>query len=88
MGRLGGVGSGSALISSVLSMTAPLPLVDMVLRRSVRRRERPVDSGSDRAGLEGQELCGPPVPRGPSRSRRVAPAGANPAQNHVIDGRQ
>ena len=28
------------------------------------------------------------IPRGPSRSRRVAPAGANPAQNHVIDGRQ
>ena len=29
-----GLGSGSALISSMLPMTAPLPLVDMVLRRA------------------------------------------------------
>ena len=49
----------------MLSVTAPSPLVDMGLRESACRRERLVDDGSDRAGMEGQVLCDP---RGPFRS--------------------
>ena len=37
-----GLGSG---VVSMLSMTAPPPLVDMGLRGSTCRRERPVDDG-------------------------------------------
>ena len=57
-----GLCSVSALISSMLSSAASLPaVVDMHgFAQDSRRRERPVDCDSDRAGLEGQELCGPP----------------------------
>ena len=39
---------------SMLSMTAPPPLVDMGLRESTCLRERLDDDGSDRAGMEGR----------------------------------